>query len=217
MVLRRLEYKVVTARTAEEAMRMMETSEPDAVLTDASLPGMSGTELLARIKKTPRLRDTPVIVLGAEDDQQGRDACKRLGCADWFTRNVEPDVLYRALQTALESRRHFIRLATSHKVIVGDGTATGGPQRTEFATEISEGGLFIRSRYPQPLNTILPVRIDLNGQEIRAKVVVLYSSTGTTGPSGEMGMGVKFVEISDRDRGLIRKFIKDQLTHGLAH
>jgi hypothetical protein len=146
-----------------------------------------------------------------------KEKCRRLGCAGWFTKDVEPDVLYRTLQAVSEAQpRQFIRLATSLRAVVGDGTSIGGSQRAESVTALSEGGLFIRTRYPQPRNTITPVRIDLNGEEIRAKAAVLYSSSGNEGPSGEPGMGLRFIEISDRDRGLLRRFIKDQLTKGIA-
>jgi hypothetical protein len=60
------------------------------------------------------------------------------------------------------------------------------------------------------------VRIDLSGTEVRAKAVVLYSSAQGDGPTGEPGMGMKFVDISDRDRGMIRRFIKEQLVKDIA-
>jgi CheY-like chemotaxis protein len=221
MLLKRLEYKVVAVRNAEEALRTMETTVPDAVLTDSSLPGMSGAELLAAMKITPRLKDVPVIILTAAEDRQEKEKCKRLGCAGWFTKDVEPDVLYRTLQAVSETGPHqprqFIRLSTSLRAVVGDGTTIGGSRRTESVTAISEGGLFIRTRYPQPRNTITPVRIDLGGVEISAKAVVLYSSSGNENPAGEPGMGMRFVEMSDHDRGLLRRFVKDQITKGIAH
>jgi PilZ domain len=103
------------------------------------------------------------------------------------------------------------------KVIVGDGTTMGGSARTEYASAISEGGLYVRTRYPQPQNALTPVRILLNGGEVRAKAVVLYSYAKSEGPYQEPGMGVKFTEISVQDQRLIRQFIKEQLTRDIAH
>jgi len=147
-----------------------------------------------------------------------KDDCERLGCAAWFSKDVEPDALYRKLQSLVEATpRQHIRLNTSVKVIVGDSTAMGGSARTEYASAISEGGLYVRTQYPQPQNALTPVRILLDGGEVRAKAVVLYSYAKNEGPYREPGMGLKFVEISDQDRRLIRQFIKDQLTRGIAH
>jgi len=217
MLLKRLEYRVITLRSHEEAFQAMEAEIPAAVLVGGSLAGMSGADLLRKMKDTPKLRDVPVILLSDHEDQQARDDGRRLGCAGWFTRDVEPDVLYRTIQSATESvPREYIRLTTSLRVVVGDGTAAGGAERTESATALSEGGLFVSTRYPQPRNALTPVRLVLNGTEVRVKAMVLYSSSRDDGPSGEPGMGMKFVEISDRDRGFIRTFIKEQIIKGIA-
>lgn len=217
MLLKRLQYTVVSARSAEEALGSMESAPPSVVLTDVPLPGMDGVALLRAIKDSPLYRDIPVVMLSSIDDPAARDTCTRLGCSGWFSTDVEPDTLYPVLQSLSESipRRH-IRLITSLRVVVGDGTAMGGAVRTEYASAISEGGLFVCTRYPQPQNALTPVRVILNGSEITAKAVVVYSSAAGASPSQEPGMGLKFVEITDQDRSRIRRFIKEQLTKGLS-
>jgi len=218
MLLKRLDYKVVSKRSAEEALKALEDSRPAIVLTDVALPGMDGVALLKVIKEDPRYRDIPVVMLASTDDEATKYACTRLGCASWFPKDVEPDDLYRKLQSLIEATpRSHIRLNTSVKVIVGDGTTMGGSARTEYASAISEGGLYVRTRYPQPQNALTPVRILLNEGEVRAKAVVLYSYAKNEGPYKEPGMGVKFVEISDQDRRLIRTFINEQLTKDITH
>ena len=217
MLLKRLEYTVMPMRNAEAALRAMEGVVPAVVITDRVLSGMSGTELLQAMKDDPRLRDVPVIMLTAQEDREAQDACSRLGCAAWFPKTVEPDVLYRMLQSLSEATpRRNIRLTTSLKVIVGDGSVAGGAERTEYAAAISEGGLYIRTRYPQPRNALTPVRIVLDSGEVRAKAMVLYSYGANEGPYHEPGMGIKFVEIAERDRAAIRTFIKEQLTKDIA-
>ncbi len=217
MLLKRLAYKVVTARSAEDALRMMEDSAPSLVLTELSLPQMSGVQFLKKIKDTARLKAIPVVILTSENDPEMKDACARMGSAAYLNKPVEPDVLYRTIQSVSESvPRANIRLSASLKVVVGDGSEIGGTKRTEYATAISEGGLYIRTLYPQPRNAVTPLRILINDREIRAKAVVLYSYALGEGPFEEPGMGMKFVEISDADRAFIRAFIKDQLTRDIA-
>lgn len=217
MLLKRLEYMVMPMRNAEAALRAMEGVVPAVVVTDRVLSGMSGEDLLRKMRKDPRLKEVPVVMLTTPEDQEVKDACKRLGCSAWFPKTVEPDVLYRTLQALSEvTPRQNIRLNTSLKVIVGDGSVAGGAERTEYAAAISEGGLYIRTRYPQPRNALTPVRISLESGEIRAKAVVLYSYTANEGPYQEPGMGIKFVEIEERDRTAIRTFIKEQLTKDIA-
>jgi len=217
MLLKRLDYMVMPMRNAEAALRAMEKVVPALVITDRLLSGMTGTELMQNMKDDPRLRDVPVVMLTAVEDRDAQEACRRLGCAAWFPKSVEPDTLYRKLQSLSEQTpRKHIRLNTSLKVTVGDGAVAGGAERTEYAAAISEGGLFIRTRYPQPRNAQTPVRIHLDSGVVQAKTVVLYSYGGNEGPYGEPGMGVGFVEISDQDRAAIRAFIKEQLTKDIA-
>lgn len=217
MLLKRLEYEVSIAGNAEEALRMMDDILPSLILTDIVLPGMSGIKLIKQIKDTSRLKAVPVVVLTSETDPGLKDTCMRMGCAAYLNKPVEPEVLYRTLQTALETvPRLNIRLRTSLKVLVGDRSALGGAQRMEYATAISEGGLFVRTLYPQPQNALTPITIFLQDRELKTKATALYTYTIGEGPFKEPGMGMKFVEISSEDKELIRRFIRDQLSKDIA-
>ncbi len=217
MLLKRLEYKVASAQSAEEALRLMEDAAPSIVLTEIALPQMSGIEFLKKIKSSPRFKAIPVVILTSDKDPDMKAACMREGCDAYLSKPAEPDSLYRTLQSVSESMpRAHIRLSTSLTVIVGDNSAIGGTKRTESATAISEGGLYIRTLYPQPRNAVTPLVIVIEDRRIMAKAVVLYSYSKEQGPFGEPGMGMKFVEISDADRALIRKFIKEQLTRDIT-
>jgi DNA-binding response OmpR family regulator len=154
-----------------------------------------------------------VIVLTAEEDAHIRSACLGMGCAAYLIKPVEPDHLFRTIQTVLEpTPRVNIRLSTSLKAVVGEGTARDGAERTDYATTISEGGLYLRTLSSQPKNALIPVRIFIKDREIRAKAMVLYSHAMEEGTFREPGMGMKFVEISEEDRSFLRSFIKAQLT-----
>lgn len=213
----RIEYRIVTATSGEDALRMMDESLPSVVLADAALPAMSGVSLLKHIKERPDWGALPVVMLTTRDEPGIRDTCMQLGCAACLLKPVEPELLYRTLQAALESvPRANMRLHTSLQVIVGDGSVLGGAVRTEYATALSEGGLFISTRYPQPRNAVTPLKIFINGREVTAKALVLYICGHGEGPSVEPGMGMKFVQISDADRAVLRRFIREQLTHDIG-
>lgn len=217
IMLQRLSYAVRTALTAEEALIEMEQGLPALVITEISLPRASGIDLLGKIAASDVMRKVPVIVLSSEGDPRIRESCLRLGCAGYLNKPVDADILYRAIQAASEqSPREHIRLRVSLKVIVGDGSGLGGSERIEYATALSAGGLFVRTLYPQPKNTITPLRIFINDREIRGKAVVLYTCGMEKGAFREPGMGMKFVEISDQDRSFVREFINAQLTLGVA-
>jgi CheY-like chemotaxis protein len=218
ILLERLEYAVQMATSAESALAAMERAMPSLVLTEISLPLMSGVGLIEKLKLSDRTNKIPVVVLTGERDEKIKAACLGMGCAGYLFKPVEPDLLYRTIQAVLEfTPREHIRLATRLKIVVGDGSSLGGSQRTEYATAISEGGLYVRTLYPQPKNALTPVRITIKGREIEAKAVVLYSYTMEGGPFKEPGMGMKFVEISPKDRELVRSFIREQLTRDISN
>ncbi len=216
-LLQRLEYRVATARGYEPALQHLEEHTPSLILTDVTLPGGNGLQLLKRIKETPNTKEVPVVVLTRDSDPGTKDTCMRLGCAAFLTKPVEPDVLYRTLQTASEAiPRLNIRLAASLKVLVGDGSVLGGAERTEYATAISEGGLYVRTLYPQPRNAVTTVTIYLLDRAIKAKATVLYSYTVGEGSFRDPGMGMKFIEISEDDKKFIGAFIRNQLIGNLS-
>jgi two-component system, chemotaxis family, chemotaxis protein CheY len=217
LLLKGFEYRVVTARSGEEALHLMDESLPSVVLSDVALPTMSGVALLKQIRERPDCGAVPVIMHTTEDDPGIRDTCMQLGCAAYLLKPVEPELLYRTIQAASESApRANIRLRTSLKVMVGDGSVLGGAARTEYATALSEGGLFITTRYPQPRNAVTPLKITIDDREIIAKALVLYINDQGEEPSLEPGMGMKFVQIADADRAVLRRFIREQLTHDIA-
>src|SRR5205085_9451652 len=61
--LQRLEHTVRAAETAEEGLRFIEEGEPDIVLSDYRLPGMTGFELLKCVKES--FPGVPVVLLTA--------------------------------------------------------------------------------------------------------------------------------------------------------
>src|SRR4051794_3067084 len=55
-------YDITAAGNGAEALASVEKERPDLILTDIMMPVMGGTELLARLRADPALRDIPVIL-----------------------------------------------------------------------------------------------------------------------------------------------------------
>lgn len=206
-------YDVVTARSAEEALRVMQRNVPFLVLTELDLPKMNAISLLNRMHRSLQLKSVPVVILTANTDPGMKDTCLRAGCADYVAKPFEPDTLYQSIQSASESSpRRNIRLVTSFTVIVGEQNK-GNNTRTEYATAISEGGIYIRTLYPLEINAVRPLILCINDRKLSVKAVVLYTYLTGQGPYGDPGMGLKFIEITDNDRLFLREFINRQVTH----
>ncbi|HUJ19417.1 MAG TPA: response regulator [Nitrospirota bacterium] len=215
MLLRELRYAVRSVRTGEDALSAIASSAPAVVITDAVLPTMSGVELLKQIKNNLSLRFIPVIITTADTSTASKEACTKAGCAAYFMKPVDPEALYRAIQSATEATpRQKIRINTALKARIGPGEA-GGKTRIEEVTSLSEGGLYLSTSAPAPVNDLVPLTLLLRNHEIEATGVVLYSSAQAGGLHAVPGMGMKFTKISAEDVNLIRDFIRAEVMRDL--
>lgn len=58
--------RVASARDGHEALRLVHELRPDVVVTDLSMPGMDGLELLAMLRSDPSTSDIPVVILSGD-------------------------------------------------------------------------------------------------------------------------------------------------------
>ncbi len=64
------------------------SAPPLAIFLDLKLPGLSGLQLLERLKKEPRLKSIPVIVMTGSDDPKDVEECKRLGVTAYLSKPI---------------------------------------------------------------------------------------------------------------------------------
>ena len=62
---------------------------PMLILLDLNLPDMSGTDILAEVKRDDRLKRAPVVVLTTTDDKTEIQRCYDLGCNVYITKPVD--------------------------------------------------------------------------------------------------------------------------------
>jgi len=84
-------YRVLRTSKPERALMIAEDSLPDLIITDWDMPGLSGIELIRRLKAQESTRDIPVIMctgkmMSAENLETALDA----GAVDYVRKPVEP-------------------------------------------------------------------------------------------------------------------------------
>ncbi|HUK99677.1 MAG TPA: response regulator [Nitrospirota bacterium] len=217
MLLQRLEYSIHTSKNAEDALEIIGVAEPSLVLTEITLAGINGLELLKKIKRNPQTHKVPVIILTSSKDQVLKSACLDEGCTAYFQKPVDSDILYAAIQKATESKpRQFIRLQTCLNVMVGEDKSAQTSVISDYITALSEQGMFVSTSQPKPVGLQIPITIFLEDEKIVVEAMVLYSFKREEGPLKTSGMGIKFVRIKPEDQRLIRVFIKKEITKGLT-
>jgi CheY-like chemotaxis protein len=68
------------------------------ILLDLNLPDMTGIEILRRVKETPHLKCTPVVVLTTTDDEREIQRCYDLGCNVYITKPVNYEGFANAIR-----------------------------------------------------------------------------------------------------------------------
>jgi signal transduction histidine kinase/response regulator RpfG family c-di-GMP phosphodiesterase len=71
-VLQRKGYKVRTAEQGAEGLELAASYKPDLIITDLMMPGVSGLEMIARIRTDESIQGTPIILLTAKVDDETR-------------------------------------------------------------------------------------------------------------------------------------------------
>lgn len=94
----------VTAFNGEQALSYLgnDANEiPDYIFLDLRMPGLSGHDCLAEIKKTPRVAHVPVIVYTTSREVKESIELKKMGAAHFMSKPVLPDDVYYLLSFVL--------------------------------------------------------------------------------------------------------------------
>ncbi|MBR6363038.1 MAG: response regulator [Bacteroidales bacterium] len=87
------EYNVIMATDGQEALKKMETLNPDIVVSDVMMPNMDGNELCRRIKANPATTNIPVVMLTARLTDENEKKSRDCGADDYFTKPFDIKVL----------------------------------------------------------------------------------------------------------------------------
>ncbi|MBX5449848.1 sigma-54-dependent transcriptional regulator [Thermogemmatispora sp.] len=101
-------YEVETVAEGEAGLRIIQQCSVDLVLLDLRLPGLSGLEVLKRIKASePEL---PVIMLTAYGDVRSAVEAMKLGASDYLLKGFDLEELLLVVQRALETSAMYREL-----------------------------------------------------------------------------------------------------------
>ena len=101
-LMRREGYDVTHIANGREALDQVEGLRPDLVLLDVTLPEVSGYEICQRIKGTPSLCDTRVLILTARGTEVEKRKALALGADDFISKPFETAQLTLSVAALLE-------------------------------------------------------------------------------------------------------------------
>jgi len=112
-------YRVATAANGRDALRAAREERPDLVVLDLMLPGVSGYDVLAELRRLEETRDLGVIVLTARKEEPDRIKGLSLGADDYLPKPFSPQELVLRVNAVLR------RLAAP--AVAAGGLVTAGP------------------------------------------------------------------------------------------
>ena len=214
VLLQRFEFQVCTARSAAEALEMTAVMPPVLVLVSQKVRDMSGYDLVLRLRLDPRTSEVPVIVLTNAGDFLMAQRFREAGVAACLDKPVQVETLYTAVQAAVSKPRKNLRITTVLPVTVNGVLLSSSAG--ECATVISEHGMYIRTLKPAAKGARVAITLLIKNRIVPVETMVLYTYGHLQGLFKEPGMGLEFVRIAPEDRELIRQYIHEEITQGVA-
>lgn len=97
-----LDHVCQAADTAEQALTKLEAQSFDVVLTDVSMPGLSGLDLLNRVVQL--YPGTPVIIISGLSDQEQAQSLMGQGAFDYLLKPFRLEVVEESIKRAIDHR-----------------------------------------------------------------------------------------------------------------
>jgi two-component system phosphate regulon response regulator PhoB len=199
-------YRVSTAANGPDALKAAREERPDIVILDLMLPGVSGYDVLAEMRRREETRDVGVILLTARREEQDRIRGLSLGADDYLTKPFAPQELSLRVNALL-------RRLGAPAVAAGSTLAAGpisidrsahrvtmqGEELTLTATEYKLLLTLVERRgrvqtRPQLLETVWEAQPDIQTRTVDMHVQRLRSKLGDAGELIETvrGFGYRF-------------------------
>lgn len=118
-------YRVITAVNGSEALKSVREQRPDLIVLDLMLPGLSGYDVLAELRRREETREVGVILLTARKEEADRIKGLSLGADDYLAKPFSPPELVLRVGAVLR------RLAAP--AVAAGGVLSAGPMQIDTA------------------------------------------------------------------------------------
>ena len=99
MALSQAGFNVVQAVDGLDGLETLEASAiPDVIVTDINMPRLDGFGFIERLRKDPRWRATPILVLTTESDPGKKARAREAGATGWIVKPFNADKLVDAIR-----------------------------------------------------------------------------------------------------------------------
>ena len=90
--------------SAEDALTVVDGRPFDLLLSDINLPGMSGPEMIAKIREIDSLQDLGIAVVSS--DQPGIEQALAAGASAWFLKPINHKIFLESIHVVIDKISH---------------------------------------------------------------------------------------------------------------
>lgn len=123
-------YIIITAGSADAALKILRDRSIDLMITDITMPGMSGLDLCTAIRTDIEISHLPIIVLSARSSVESKIQAMEAGADLYVEKPFNMDFLRASISNILE-RRSLMRKALTGGAVTTDIKLFGLPTRDE--------------------------------------------------------------------------------------
>ena len=105
-------FEVLPAHSGAECLEIASESEPDLILLDIRMPEMDGIETLKKLKSNQKTKETPVIMVSANNNDENIIKAIDIGAHDFVSKPIQYPVLAARMRSALRLSEVLGKLAT---------------------------------------------------------------------------------------------------------
>jgi len=165
-------FRVVAARSGEEAIGVFQREEPDITLLDIWMPGMDGIEVLKRLRSIAP--DCLVVMISGHATISTAMTAVKLGAFDFIEKPLSLDVLLMTIRRALERQNELLTVQGEEETGTENSQAVGN---TIPVKELTSPPLYsVRETLPLSRRTSKGKKASLLPQRTLKRSMVLYGT-----------------------------------------
>jgi len=130
--LRRQGFCVETAIDGEDGYRKAAAKPPDLVLTDYDMPRMTGFQLVMALRKNPKTRDVPLVMLTARDSSRDQAQMRAAGLTSYLVKPFSNDKCVAIVERVLAESR-LLRYKEASRLYISDGAVRAAEELAKAA------------------------------------------------------------------------------------
>ena len=121
-------FRVITAENGKKALNLLETIQPDLILTDIEMPEINGFEFCKTVHKNPELSMVPIVAMSTKTDRGYMKRMVQNGASAYICKPFNVDELVILVEKMLSDQFHMLlmereRLDTERNLMIASITS----------------------------------------------------------------------------------------------